>query len=126
MVTIRSEVRRRRVGLRAETAAGANLVQAIQAVRRGDRCISPTAGANGATVARRSVALNRSASSEREVKVLRQLARGQRSKERAEALGINAKTEETCRGRIRLQLGIDNLPGLGKFAIRAGLALPLF
>jgi DNA-binding NarL/FixJ family response regulator len=31
---------------------------------------------------------------------------------------------ETYRSRIMLKLGIDNLPGLVKFAIRAGIASP--
>jgi DNA-binding CsgD family transcriptional regulator len=39
-------------------------------------------------------------------------------------LGISPKTVETYRGRLMLKLGIDNLPGLVKFAIRAGLTEP--
>jgi len=31
---------------------------------------------------------------------------------------------ETYRSRIMVKLGIDNLPGLVKFAIRAGLIVP--
>ena len=62
--------------------------------------------------------------SERERDVLRLLAAGQRTKEIAEQLGISAKTVETYRSRLMLKLGIDNLPGLVKFAIRAGILPP--
>ena len=61
---------------------------------------------------------------DRELDVLRLLAEGQRTKEIADTLGISAKTVETCRSRLMLKLGIDNLPGLVKFAIRAGITSP--
>ncbi len=95
--------------------------EAIQATLRGERFVSPTARPTGATVARRSADLDRRALTEREVEVLCLLAQGQRGKEIARTLGISAKTVETYRGRIMLKLGIDNLPGLVKFAIRAGI-----
>ena len=56
--------------------------------------------------------------------MLRLLAEGQRTREIAESLGISAKTVETYRSRISLKLGIDNLAGLVKFAIRAGVTMP--
>ena len=103
-----------------------DLVEAIQAALRGDRFVSPTVASNGAPVARRGADLDKRALSEREVEVLRRLAQGQRGKEIAEALGISAKTVETYRSRIMLKLGIDNLPGLVKFAIQAGIVSPRF
>jgi len=63
--------------------------------------------------------------SKREREVLRLLAEGQRTKDIAETLGISARTVETYRARIMLKLGIDNLPGLVKFAIRVGLVSPV-
>jgi DNA-binding NarL/FixJ family response regulator len=54
--------------------------------------------------------------------VLRLLAQGWRTKEIAGALGISAKTVETYRSRLMLKFGVDNLAGLIKFAIRAGIA----
>jgi len=72
----------------------------------------------------RSVEIDKGTLSDREIDVLRLLAEGQRTKEIAEALGISAKTGETYRGRIMLKLCIDNLPGLVKFAIRAGVTKP--
>lgn len=103
-----------------------DLIDAIRTVLRGDRFLSPTIALNDATALQRSAKLDKSVLSEREEDVLRRLAEGQRTKEIAEALGIGAKTVETYRGRIMLKLGIDNLPGLVKFAIRAGIASPRF
>jgi DNA-binding NarL/FixJ family response regulator len=103
-----------------------DLVEAIQAVLRGDRFISPAVAHNEAIVERRSANLDKRALSEREAEVLRRLAEGQRIKEIADALNLSAKTVETYRSRIMLKLGIDNLPGLVKFAIRAGIVSPQF
>ena len=99
-----------------------DLVKAIQAALRGDRFVSPAVVQYDSMAAQRSVNLDKHALSEREAEVLRRLAEGQRIKEMADALGISAKTVETYRSRIMLKLGIDNLPGLVKFAIRAGIA----
>lgn len=98
-----------------------DLVVAIEAVLRGARYVSPWAGA---TAPLRSAEVDKGALSDRELEVLRLLAAGQRIKEIAERLGISAKTVETYRSRIMLKTGIDNLPGLVKFAIRAGIVLP--
>jgi DNA-binding NarL/FixJ family response regulator len=98
-----------------------DLIEAIQAALRGDRFVSPAVAQNGSTVERRSAHLDKRALSEREAEVLRRLAEGQRIKEIADALNISAKTVETYRSRIMVKLGIDNLPDLVKFAIRAGI-----
>lgn len=103
-----------------------DLVAAIQAALRGDRFVSPAVMRPSPAGSPRSAELDKRTLSEREVGVLRLLAEGQRTREIAEALGIGAKTVETYRGRIMLKLGIDNLPGLVKFAIRAGIASPRF
>lgn len=60
----------------------------------------------------------------RERQVLRLLAEGQRTKDIAATLGISPKTVETYRSRMMLKLGIDNLAGLVKLAIRSGLISP--
>ncbi|MDS4022541.1 MAG: response regulator transcription factor [Candidatus Competibacter sp.] len=99
----------------------ADLVEAIRAALRGERFVSPTARPTRATVARRSAELDLRILSDREIEVLRLLARGRRAREIAEILAISAKTVETYRGRIMLKLGIDNLAELVKFAIRAGI-----
>ena len=45
-------------------------------------------------------------------------------KDVAGKLGISIRTVETYRARLMLKLGIDTLPGLVKFAIRAGIITP--
>jgi DNA-binding NarL/FixJ family response regulator len=101
-----------------------DLVAAIEAVLRGERYVSPAAVSAAPTGPQRSAEVDKGTLSERERDVLRLLAAGQRTKEIAEQLGISAKTVETYRSRIMVKLGIDNLPGLVKFAIRAGILPP--
>lgn len=99
-----------------------DLVEAVETALRGERFVSPAVAWNGPIIERRSAELDKRALSEREREVLRWLAQGQRTREIADALGISAKTVETYRSRIMVKLGIDSLPGLVKFAIRAGIA----
>lgn len=101
--------------------AGAQLVQAIAAVLRGETFISPALARQQAPHPQRSAELKQHNLSEREREVLRRLAQGQRTKDIAHDLGISIKTVETHRSRLMLKIGIDNLVGLVKFAIRAGL-----
>lgn len=105
--------------------AADDLVEAVQVVMKGGRYVSPYAATLKMDAPLRSAAIDKEVLSKREVDVLRLLAEGKRAKEIAEILHISPKTVETYRGRIMLKLGIDNLPGLVKFAIRAGIASPL-
>jgi DNA-binding NarL/FixJ family response regulator len=98
-----------------------DLVVAIETVLCGGRYLSPSAERTGPL---RSAEVDNKTLSDRERDVLRLLATGLRTKEIAEQLDISTKTVETYRSRIMVKLGIDNLPGLVKFAIRAGLILP--
>jgi DNA-binding NarL/FixJ family response regulator len=84
--------------------------------------ISPTPPAPTAEV--RSARVDTDALSEREREVLRLLAEGKRTAVIADMLGISHKTVETYRTRLQQKLGINNLPGLVRFAIRAGLIAP--
>ncbi len=106
--------------------AGADLIAAIHAVLRGETFISPSLASpsqsRDALRSERCPDLDQAALTGRERDVLGLLVRGRRTKEIAAELGISAKTVETYRGRLMLKLGIDNLAGLVKFAIRAGIA----
>ncbi|MCF7976755.1 MAG: response regulator transcription factor [Chromatiaceae bacterium] len=102
--------------------ASAELVEAIETVMAGGQFISPALTQTGAETRHRSADVDRTALTAREREVLRLLAEGQRTKDIAVALSISPKTVETYRGRIMLKLGIDNVAGLVKFAIRAGIA----
>lgn len=101
-----------------------DLVAAIEAVLRGERFVSPAVARQAPVFEKRSANLDKQSLSEREIEVLRRLAEGQRIQEIADALQISGKTVETYRSRLMLKLGINNLPGLVKFAIRAGIASP--
>jgi DNA-binding NarL/FixJ family response regulator len=101
-----------------------DLVRAVRAVLAGQQFVSPSAVQDGSQVLSRSAEVDKLLLSRRELEVIRLLAEGRRTKEIASLLGISAKTVETYRSRIMLKLGIDSLPGLVRFAIRAGIASP--
>lgn len=109
------------VGYVLKNEAGAELVSAIRAVIRGETYVSALlrdAAPAGLAIA---PAPDLACLTGRERDVLRLLAQGGRTKDIAATLGISAKTVETYRGRVMLKLGIDNLAGLVKCAIRAGI-----
>jgi DNA-binding CsgD family transcriptional regulator len=58
----------------------------------------------------------------REREVLMMVVQGGTSKEIAAGLRLSPKTVETYRSRIMTKLGVDDLAGLVRFAIRHGLA----
>ncbi len=59
--------------------------------------------------------------SQREREVLQLVAEGKSSSEIADMICLSPKTVETYRSRIIQKLGINDLPGLVKFAIQHGL-----
>ena len=102
-----------------------DLIRAVHAAMAEERFVSPSAvHQENVGSPSRSATVDKELLSKRELEVMRLLAEGKRTKEIAEMLGISAKTVETYRSRIMLKLGIDNLPGLVKFAIRAGISSP--
>jgi DNA-binding NarL/FixJ family response regulator len=121
------QTRMRRAGAAAyvlKNEAIEDLVAAIQAVLRGDSFASPVIVRRDSVVSTRSAQLEQQTLSERERGVLRLLAQGRRTKEIAAELGLSPKTVETYRARLMSKLDIDNLSGLVRFAIRAGLVSP--
>lgn len=58
----------------------------------------------------------------RQVEVLKMVAEGHRSKEIAAALGVSIKTVETFRAQIMNKLGIQDIAGLVRYAIRNGIS----
>jgi len=57
----------------------------------------------------------------REREILKLVVEGKSSTEIADTIFISAKTVETYRSRIMQKLGINDIPGLVKFAIRHGV-----
>jgi len=60
----------------------------------------------------------------RQTEVLKLLAEGSSTKEIAHALGLSAKTVESHRAQIQERLGIRDLAGLIRYAMRTGLTPP--
>jgi len=60
----------------------------------------------------------------RQRQILQLLAEGKSTREIAERLHLSVKTVETHRAQIMERLGIHDLAGLVRFAIRAGLVAP--
>lgn len=100
------------------------LVDAIRAALRGSRFISPALVKSGTVPSTRSTRLEKRSLTDREIEVLRLITEGLKSREIAAELGIGVKTVETYRSRIMTKLGIDHVPGLVKFAIKAGIISP--
>lgn len=88
-----------------------DLVKAIRAVHGGEEFLS--AGAQRAA--------NTEVLSGREREVLTLLAEGHTSKEIGSILGISRRTAEHHRARLMEKLGIHDVPGLTRYAIRQGM-----
>ncbi len=88
-----------------------DVVTAIRAVAAGETFLSP-----GAERARQAEEL-----SPREREVLTLLAEGHTSKEIGSVLGISPRTAEHHRARVMSKLGINDIAGLVRYAIRVGL-----
>lgn len=99
---------------------------AIQAAMKGERYLSPTASKGILEdylrrVEGRTTMLDTLTSRQREV--LQLLAEGNSTKEIAEIIQTSVKTVEAHRAGIMTQLGVHDLAGLVRFAIRSGLVL---
>lgn len=110
-----------RAGVRGYLVKGsdlADLVTAVRAVAGGDAYFSPS-------IAR--ILLDEATGQEvggltpREREVLQLVAQGRTSGEIAQALQISVKTVEGHRAKIMDRLNIRDVPGLVRYAIRAGL-----
>jgi len=60
----------------------------------------------------------------RQREILQLVAEGRSTKEIAQLLGLSAKTVETHRSQIMERLGIHDLAGLVRYAVRTGLVAP--
>jgi DNA-binding NarL/FixJ family response regulator len=114
-------------GYLLKDAAPAELTQAIAAVARGDVYLSPAISrqvvegfADGAATAEDP--LGRLTTRQREI--LQLIAEGRTTKQIAGDLNVSAKTVETHRSQLMERLGIHDVPGLVRFAIRVGLVSP--
>jgi len=105
-------------------SAGADeLVAAIRAVALGERYMSSDAQNSVMQGLVQKDTPPRSVLSPREQQVLRLLARGMRSTQIAQELGIAATTVEVHRRNIKEKLGLHSVVELTRYAIREGLAV---
>jgi len=110
------------LGYVAKESAGPVLVKAIRSVHAGRRYLSDTLleGMERFTAsAGQRDALELLSARERQV--LRCTVEGMTIAQTAEKLRVSPKSVETYRSRIMTKLGIVDLPGLVKFAIRNGI-----
>jgi len=116
-------------GYLLKDAAADELPVLLRAVMRGETYLSPAIskqvvdGYLGRTAAPANpgdgAALDVLTSRQREI--LQLVAEGKSTKEVAQLLDVSAKTVETHRGQIMERLGIHDLAGLVRYAIRTGL-----
>jgi two-component system, NarL family, response regulator NreC len=104
-------------------AAGRQLLRAIRMVAEGSTYLEPRLGARlaaGVAAAKRAAP----ELTEREVEVLRLIARGHTNREMAERLFLSIRTVESHRARIQRKLGRSSRSDLVEYAIERGLAEP--
>ena len=125
---LRQALRAGVAGYLLKGAAVAELPLALQSVMRGETYLTPR-------VSREVVQgfLRESQNEEptplegltkRQREILQLIAEGKSTKEIAQVLDVSVKTVETHRMRMMERLGIHDVPGLVRFAIRAGLVSP--
>jgi DNA-binding NarL/FixJ family response regulator len=111
-------------GYLLKDSAGDELARAFESLRRGEiflsarvaqRVVVGYAGRSGGSTPE-ARALSR-----RQQEVLKLIAGGLSSKDIARTLGLSVKTVETHRAQIVARLGIRDVAGLTKYAIRIGL-----
>lgn len=112
-------------GYLLKSSATAELEIAIQSVARGDTYLSPAISRH---VISRSIApsTDRPANileplTPRQREILQLVAEGKSTKEIAFLLNISIKTVETHRAQLMERLDIHDIPGLVRYAMRAGL-----
>ena len=104
-------------------AAGRQLVRAIRMAAEGGTYLEPRLGAR---LAADAAAARRSAPelTERELDVLRLIARGLTNRETAERLFLSVRTIEGHRARIQRKLGCSRRSDLVEYALERGLIEP--
>ena len=107
-------------GYLLKDAAASELGRALDALKRGERYLSPKISETLANVSHRLDEPPPSLSP-RQREVLRLIARGRATKEIAFELGLSPKTVESHRAQIMERLGIRDIAGLVRYALRNGL-----
>ncbi len=105
-------------------AATEELEFAIRSVARGETYLSPPVSKPVIMeyIRRTSVGLNsRERLSPRQTQILKLIAEGRTTKQVALELGISVKTVETHRSALKTRIGVRDVAGLVRYAVKAGL-----
>ncbi|AGA29780.1 response regulator [Singulisphaera acidiphila] len=97
---------------------------ALRAVARGETYLSPAVSKHLVADYRRQAATETGLTgglTQRQLEVLRQVAEGKTTKAIAQNLGLSIKTVESHRTLLMERLGIHDVAGLVRYAIRVGL-----
>lgn len=131
LLTMRTEEHHVAAALRAginaylvKTQAAEDLVNAIEAVARGEIFLSPCVSHVVVTGYLSGAQAPSDPLAPRERQVLQLVAEGQSSKEIAVILGLSVKTAESYRAHLMEKLGIHETAGLVRYAIRHGIVTP--
>jgi DNA-binding NarL/FixJ family response regulator len=98
-----------------------DVVQAIRDVTRGKLYVSPIISDVVVSAFRGQSSLPSDLLTTRERQVLQLVAEGNSTKKIAEILGIAQKTAESHRSHLMVKLGIHEIAGLVRYAVRRGL-----
>jgi DNA-binding NarL/FixJ family response regulator len=101
-----------------------DLVQAIRDVTRGRIYVSPAISDVVVSAYRGQSKLPADALTTREREVLQLVAEGKSTRKIGEILGISGKTAESHRSHIMVKLGIHEVAGLVRYAVKRGLVEP--
>ncbi len=101
-----------------------DVVQAIRDVTRGKLYVSPAISEVVVSAYRGQSRLPADLLTTREREVLQLVAEGKSTKMIAEILGIAQKTAESHRSHLMVKLGIHQVAGLVRYAVRRGLVQP--
>lgn len=108
-------------GYLLKDAAAGELRGAVEAVAAGGTYLSPALSARLIESTGGKLSSPLEALTPRQIEILRGIAAGQTTKEIAWQLSISVKTVETHRAQIMERLGIRDVAGLTRFALRMGL-----
>jgi len=114
-------------GYLLKDAAATELESALRAVMRGETYLSPAISKHvveGFLGRARPDADPLAALTARQREILQLIAEGKSTKEIAATLEVGVKTVETHRAHLMERLGIHDVAGLVRFAIRSGLVSP--
>jgi DNA-binding NarL/FixJ family response regulator len=110
-------------GFVPKSSAHTDLLQAIRTVHQGKRFLHPDAVTEmvSGILAKQDEERLLSMLSEREIEVLRLVARGHTSKEIGDQLALSPKTVDTYRQRAMNKLELDSRAAIINYALKAGL-----